>query len=123
VPVVAGESGQTRGKRQARSSEVAVTTPDQLREIVHYLQGLVVLDSPDERTVVFNAPDAERMIADGLDEHTVHRLLDVPWWSEMVDDIIETPDFAAPEEPPEAVLGYARDVIQEYVGKQFPLND
>jgi len=39
-----------------------------------------------------------------------------------VDDIIETPDFAEPDATPTVVLGYARDVIQEYIGKRFPLD-
>ena len=33
----------------------------------------------------------------------------------------EPPDFADPADSPEAVLGYARDVIQEYVWKRFDL--
>jgi hypothetical protein len=99
-----------------------VTTPDQLRSIVRYLQERIELGGPDERAIVFDPPGADRMVADGLDETTVRRLLAAPWWREMVDDVLETLDFAEPDETNEQVLDYARDVIQEYIGKRFPLD-
>ena len=98
-----------------------MTTPDELRAIVRYLQDRVRPAAAGERAVAFDAPDVDAMIAAGLDEPTVRRLLAAPWWEEMVDDIIETPDFADPEESNEAVLEYARDVVLEYVRKRFPL--
>jgi len=101
--------------------EARVTTQDQLRDIVQYLQNLVILDSGGERTIQFAPPGAEEMSAAGLDGSAVQRLLDSPWWTEMVDDVIETPEFAEPDETAEQVLAYARDVIQEYVRKRFSL--
>jgi hypothetical protein len=98
-----------------------MTTPDQLKAIVTYLQARVRPAAEGRRDLVFESPDAEEMIAAGLDGPTVQRLLDSPWWPEMVDDIIETPDFAEPDETNEEVLGYARDVVLEYVRKRFPL--
>jgi len=98
-----------------------VTTPDQLRDIVEYLQNRVCLIAETERAIAFNPPTAEEMNAAGLDEDTASRLTSAPWWQEMVDDIVETPEFAEPEASAEVVLGYARDVVQEYIGKRFPI--
>lgn len=99
-----------------------MSTPDQLREIVHYLQNRVRLVAEGERKITFNPPTVEEMSTEGLDGDTVVRLTSAPWWQEMVDDVIETPEFAEPEASAETVLGYARDVIQEYIGKRFPLD-
>lgn len=99
-----------------------MTTPDQLREIVDYLQNRVNLVRADDRTIAFEPPTSAEMTAGGLDAATVNRLLAVPWWQEMIDDIIDTPDFAEPEASEEVVLGYARDVIREFIGKQFPID-
>ena len=99
-----------------------MTTPDQLRDIVRYLQDRVCLVVEGERAVAFNPPTAGEMAVAGLDGNTVTRLTSVAWWQEMVDDIIETPDFAEPDVTPAVVLDYAKDVIQEYIGKRFPID-
>jgi hypothetical protein len=99
-----------------------VTTPDELRDIVHYLQGRVRLTSDNDRTVAFDPVTVSEMVEAGLDEATARRLLASPWWPEMVDDIVETSDFAEPEATPPTVLSYARDVVWEYIGKRFPLD-
>lgn len=98
-----------------------MTTPDQLRAIVDYLQNRVRLAAEEERNIVFNPPTIDEMIAAGLDEATAGRLLAASWWPELVDDVRETPEFAEPEAPPTVVLGYARDVIREFVGKRLVL--
>ncbi len=98
-----------------------MTTPGQLRDIVEYLQNRVCLIAETERDIAFSPPTAQEMNAAGLDEDTVSQLTSAPWWQEMVDDIVETPEFAEPEASAEVVLGYARDVVQEYIGKRFPL--
>ena len=49
----------------------------------------------------------------------VRALQEAPWWDEMVTDIVETPDFAEPDEPPEQILTYARDVVKERVDAHF----
>jgi len=100
----------------------ALTTPNQLRDIVLYLQNRVTLVAEGEKTIAFNPPTVEEMTHAGLEEATVARLTSVAWWQEMVDDIIETPDFAEPDATPAVVLDYAKDVIQEYIGKRFPLD-
>jgi hypothetical protein len=98
-----------------------VTTPDQLRAIVEFLQSRVRLVDRGGREITFSPPTAREMTSAGFDDATVARLLSSPWWPEMVDDVIETPDFAEPEARPEVVLGYARDVIGETIGKRFQL--
>ena len=96
-----------------------MTTPDQLRDIVRYLQDRVGVHG--DREVVFEVPAASGMAAAGLDEATARRLLAAPWWPEMITDVLETPEFADPNASQEIILGYARDVIQEYIWKRFPL--
>lgn len=98
-----------------------MTTPDQLREIVEFLRNRVRPAADGERKIDFSSPTIDETTAEGLDAATVGRMLAAPWWGEMVDDVIETPDFAEPEASAETVLGYARDVITEYVGKRFRL--
>lgn len=99
-----------------------MTTPDQLREIVRYLQDRVHSSAAGQREIAFDLPKIEEMVADGLDEHTVRRLTESPWWPEMIDDVVDTPDFAEPDEPADVVLGYARDVVSEYIRKRFPIS-
>jgi len=98
-----------------------MTTPEELRDVVRFLQGRIELG--DGTTIVFNVPTAEDMIAAGLDETAARSMTGAPWWPEMVDDVIETPDFAEPGDSPARILGYARDVVQEYVWKRFDLEN
>lgn len=102
--------------------EMSMTTPDQLRAIVVYLQNRVKLTAEDDRTIAFDPPTAEEMVAAGLEGSASTRLVSAPWWREMIEDIIETPGFAEPDATPAIVLGYARDVIQEYIGKKFEID-
>ena len=57
----------------------------------------------------------------GLNPEGVRRLLAAPWLADMASEILETPEFCEPEESPEQLLGYARDVVGEYIRKRFPL--
>ena len=98
-----------------------MTTPDQLRAIAEYLEDRVNLVTKGDRAISFDPPSAEEMAAAGLDGPTTNSLTSAPWWREMVDDVIETPDFAEPDATPMVVLGYARDVIREYLGKRFEI--
>ncbi len=100
-----------------------MTTPDQLRDIVRYLKSRVRLKAESEKNIAFEPPGPDQMVEAGLDRPTVVRLLASPWWPEMVDDILETAEFAEPSDPPERILSYARDVIEESIGKRFPLDD
>jgi hypothetical protein len=99
-------------------------TADDLRAIMTYLMERVQLSGEgdgDDCRIVFETPTAEEMISAGLDSEGSGRLLAVEWWAEMVEDIVETPEMCDPEDSPEEVLGYARDVIAEYIRKRFPL--
>jgi len=98
-----------------------MTTPDQLRAIAEYLEYRVKLVTEGDRAISFDPPSAEEMAAAGLDGPTATSLTSAPWWREMVDDVIETPDFAEPDATPMVVLGYARDVIREYLGKRLEI--
>ncbi|MFH1177847.1 MAG: hypothetical protein V1750_10615 [Acidobacteriota bacterium] len=99
-------------------------TPDDLRALIEYLQqrvalGLLSLDGA--ATVTFAAPKPEDMLRAGLDPAGVKAVRSAPWWDEMVADVIDTPSFCGADEPPEEVLGYARDVIAEFLRKRVKL--
>ncbi len=102
--------------------EMPMTNPDQLRAIVEVLQDRVKLVTEDDRAIAFEPPTTEDAVDAGFDEPTFSRLTSAPWWQEMIDDIIETPEFAEPDASPTVVLGYARDVIREYIGKRFEID-
>lgn len=99
-----------------------MTTPEQLRAIVEHLQTLVHPGSPGGRDIVFDVPSVDDVAAAGLDRQTYQRLRASPWWDEMVEDVVTTPEFAGPDEAADVVLTYARDVVEEYVRKRFELD-
>ncbi len=71
-------------------------TPDELRAIMANLRERVLLGPKETESpvvITFIAPTEEEMIGSGLNAEGVKRMLNVPWWEEMVADIIETPDF------------------------------
>jgi hypothetical protein len=99
-------------------------TPDDLRAIISFLKSRVSIggekaDSPIK--IVFDEPDLAAMIEAGLHEEGSKEILNADWWKEMVDDIIETPDFCEPDDPPEQMLIYAKDVIEDYLRKRVTL--
>lgn len=97
-------------------------TPEQLRAVIASLEARVSLAAPGPPPVIaFAAPDPADLGRLGVAADEVRRLLDAPWWPEMVADIVETPDVCGAEETLETVLGYARDVVSEYVRKRFSL--
>ena len=73
-------------------------------------------------TIAFVSPTAKDMLGAGLHAEGVEQVLSAPWWDEMVTDIIETPDFCEPDESPEQVLEYAKDVVSDYIRKRVSLN-
>ncbi|MCJ7604057.1 MAG: hypothetical protein MUO63_21485 [Desulfobulbaceae bacterium] len=100
-------------------------TPDELRAIMAYLRERVHLGTQEAKSpvvIIFHAPTEEEMIDAGLNAEGVKRILRVPWWEEMVTDIVETPDYCDPGDSPQQVLEYARDVVSDYIRKRFPLN-
>ena len=96
-------------------------TRDELRAIMEFLMEQVHLkdsQSNDEITIGFNAPSTDEMVAVGLNADGCRQILAAPWWDEMVEDIVETPEMCEPDDPPEQVLQYARDVVSEYIRKR-----
>jgi len=99
-------------------------TPEELRAIMAYLSDRVQLGSEDgENSVVitFLPPTAEEMISAGLNTEGVDQVCRAPWWKEMVTDIVETPDYCEPDDSPQQVLEYAKDVISDYIRKRVSL--
>jgi hypothetical protein len=101
-------------------------TPDELRAIMTYLRervGLMSAEADLPVTISFDPPTVEEMVEAGLHPGGSERILLVPWWEEMVEDIVETPEMCDPDDSPEDVLEFARDVISEYIRKRFPLEE
>jgi len=98
-------------------------TPDELRAIMAFLTERVRVrdDAAGEVAVEFDVPTAEEMARAGLDPEGSRRILEAPWWDEMVADTVETPEMCDPDDPPEQVLEYARDVVSEYIRKRAQL--
>jgi len=96
-------------------------TAEDLRRLIAYLEARVEPVPGSSPGVRFDLPGREAMLAEGLHPDAVERLLAAPWLAEMVDEVLETPEFCAPEDPPQQVLRYARDVVGEYVRKRIAL--
>ena len=96
-------------------------TPEQLRELMELLRERVRMEDASSRSVRFDRPSAEELVREGVPDEGVRQLMDAPWYPEMIEDVEETPEFCSAAETPEAVLGYARDVITEYLRKRFAL--
>ncbi|UCG31733.1 MAG: hypothetical protein JSU68_08690 [Phycisphaerales bacterium] len=96
-------------------------SPDELRAIMDFLRQKVHLmdrDATGELAVGFEAPTLDELDRAGLNPEGCRQILEAPWWEEMVADIVETPEMCDPDDPPEQVLTYARDVISEYIRKR-----
>ena len=89
--------------------------------MIDHLERRVRLAEEDSRRIEFEMPSEGELLEAGLNPEGVRRLLAAPWLSDMVSEILETPEFCEPEESPEQLLGYARDVVGEYIRKRFPL--
>jgi hypothetical protein len=96
-------------------------TPEDLRSVIAYLERRVRLAGEDSRSIAFEMPSEGDLLEAGLNPEGVQRLLAAPWLSDMVSEILETPEFCEPEESSEQLLGYARDVVGEYIRKRFTL--
>lgn len=100
-------------------------TSEELRALMDYLRERVKLRPQEANKSIaidFHVPSEKEMIDAGLNVSGVRRILRVPWWDEMVMDIVETPEMCDPEDSQQQVLDYARDVVSEYIRKRFPLN-
>jgi len=93
---------------------------DEIKRMYEWIQGKVTLaDATVGIAISFDEPTADDFTEMGFEAEAVDLTLSSDWWAEMVTDIVETPDFAEPDESPEQVLGYARDVVKEYVAKRL----
>ncbi len=100
-------------------------TAEELRAIMVYLRERVHLGCKEGENpvlITFHGPTEAEMTSAGLSAEGVKRILRVPWWEDMITDIIETPDFCEPSDSPQQVLEYAKDVVSDYVRKRFPFN-
>jgi hypothetical protein len=95
--------------------------PEELRDVIAYLERRVSLAENAPRSVVFEMPNENEMLEAGLDPDGVRRLLATPWLEEMRSEVLETPEFCDPGESSEQILRYARDVVGEYIRKRFAL--
>ena len=104
---------------QCEQSEAVVET-EQIIKLNQWLQSRVTLDENAEGIAIrFSQPSAEDFRSQGFGEDAINLTLRSGWWGEMVTDIVETPEFAEPDESPDQVLGYARDLVVEYVAKRL----
>lgn len=92
----------------------------EIRRMYEWIQSRVTLAAEGEEIVIsFDEPGSGDFAAAGFAHEAVELTLRADWWSEMVTDIFETPEYAEAGESPELVLGYARDVVKEYVAKRL----
>jgi len=93
---------------------------NEIKRLIKLLQNRVKIGQiKPEVTIVFSEPSESDFAAEGFGEEVIAISLKADWWSEMIADIIETPGFVEPETAPEQILGYARDVVYEYIGKRL----
>ena len=97
--------------------------PEELRAIMEFLRqrGRIGDTTSGSASIEFDTPSLADMQAAGLDPQGSQGVLDAPWWDEMVDDVLETPEVCEPDDTPDQVLEYARDVVSEYIRKRFTL--
>ena len=98
--------------------------PEELREIMDFLRQRVQLDlgaATEGPVIRFDAPTLADMEAAGLDPEGSASILAAAWWDDMVIDVLETPEMCEPEDTPDQVLTYARDVVSEYIRKRATL--
>jgi hypothetical protein len=93
---------------------------DEIKRMYEWIQSRVILDEEaDEIAVLFDEPDPDDFSDENFGPEIVDLTLESEWWEEMIIDIVETPDFAEPNESADQVLEYARDVVKEYVAKRL----
>lgn len=96
-------------------------TADDLRAIMAYLRDKVQYQEAYPSPISFQPPTENEMIQAGLNSDGVRKILAADWWDDMITDIIETPDFCEPDDSPEQILEYAKDVVSDYLRKRVKL--
>jgi hypothetical protein len=93
---------------------------DEIKRLYEWIQNRVTLDEEtDGIAIVFDEPDPDDFSDADFDPELVDLTLESDWWEEMVTDVVETPDYAEPNESADQVLEYAKDVVVEYVRKRL----
>lgn len=94
---------------------------EDVRKLIEYLESRVRLVPGEERTILFRGPSEQEMAEGGIHPDAIRQVLSADWYPEMIEDVVETPQFCSPEETDEDLLQYARDVVGEYIRKRFKL--
>ena len=92
---------------------------DETRRLMQELERRVELVDAGSRELAFDEPDQAALVAAGFEAEPVRRMLGSAWWPEMIAEVLETPEFCGAGEDAEQILGYARDVVTEYIRKRF----
>lgn len=94
--------------------------PEQLTKLISWLQDRIEM-ARDGKSIImsFDIPSEADFIDAGFDQAMIDLTLNSSWWEEMITDIIETPDFVDPDSAPPLIIKYARDIVNEYVGKRI----
>lgn len=93
---------------------------DEIKRLIVWLQTRVNLaKGEDGIKIVFDEPRAGDFSTQSFGADVIGLTLERDWWDEMATDIVESPDFAEPDETPGQVLSYARDVASEYIRKRL----
>ena len=69
--------------------------------------------------VLFDPPGRDEMIGLGVSAEVAARIADSSWWDEMVEAVLETPDFCEDDASAEEILSVARDTVAEYIAKRY----
>jgi hypothetical protein len=93
-------------------------TKDEIRKLMVWIESRVEL-AADGVGIAFDEPGSADFRARGFDDEVIAATLGSSWWAEMATDIVETPEYAEPGESPDQILGYARDVVSEYIRKRL----
>lgn len=95
-------------------------TKVELKAIIDFLKTRITLsESQNTVNILFNSPDQNEISGAGISTEGMNMLLSSNWWHDMENDIINTPDFCDPDDPPDQILKFAQDVVTEYIGKNF----
>lgn len=94
---------------------------EEIRSAMEILAARVTLRRGEQGAcrIAFEDLDLEAMIALGITSELAARLSSAPWWDEMVEDVVETPEFCDPDADSDEILSYARDVVREYIRKRL----
>lgn len=93
---------------------------EEIRQAMESLAATVaVTEENGAIRIRFERPTREGLLALGVTGELADRISRAAWLDEMTTDVIETPEFCDPGAGAEEVLGYARDVVREYVRKRL----